>query len=164
MEYAPPNPAQWRAAMGYFPTGVLIVTTWDAGVPVGSTISAFCSVSLEPPMLLICLAHENPIRAPLEDSGVFGVNFLHEDGGPIARRFAREPLTDRFTEHPYRAGARGAPQLEAAPLFIDCRVESKHLAGDHLIIVGRGLRIDQVSGVTPLLYHQGRFPKLISST
>jgi 3-hydroxy-9,10-secoandrosta-1,3,5(10)-triene-9,17-dione monooxygenase reductase component len=155
-----PTSSEWRHAMGYFPSGVTIVTTWDGEAPVGSTINAFCSVSLEPPLLLICLDLNNPIRAALEASRVFGVNFLPEDGGPIARRFAREPLTDRFSEFAHRHAPGGAPQLDAAPMFIDCVVQDIYIAGDHLIAVGRGVRVDERSDASPLLYHRGKFPKL----
>ncbi|HUO13083.1 MAG TPA: flavin reductase family protein [Caulobacteraceae bacterium] len=146
--------------MGYFPSGVTIVTTWDDGEPVGSTINAFCSVSLEPPLLLICLDLKNPIREAFERSPVFGVNILPEDGGQIARRFAREPLTDRFAEFAHRHAPGGAPQLDDAPVFIDCVVHDIHRAGDHLIAVGRGVRICETEGAAPLLYHRGQFPKL----
>jgi flavin reductase (DIM6/NTAB) family NADH-FMN oxidoreductase RutF len=155
-----PTPAEWRTAMGYFPSGVTIVTTWDREEPVGSTINAFCSVSLEPPLLLICLDLKNPIRSALEAARIFGVNILPEDGRPIAQRFAREPLADRFREFPYRARPGGSPQLKAAPVFIDCAVTDIHAAGDHLIAVGRGLRIEHASTAAPLLYHRGQYPKL----
>ena len=143
--------------MGAFPTGVTIVTTWDGDQPVGSTINAFCSVSLEPPLLLICLDLKNPIRAAFETSRIFGVNILHEDGQAAARRFAREPLTDRFLEFPYRGAPGGSPQLICAPVFIDCAVEDVYVAGDHLIAVGRGLRVEHEQGRSPLLYHRGQF-------
>ena len=154
------TPKDWRAAMGYFPSGVTIVTTWDGETPVGSTVSAFTSVSLEPPLLLVCLDKSNPIRAPLERAGVFGVNILHEEGAQIARCFGGPDLTQRFDVHAHRAHPEGAPQLEAAPVFIDCVVENIHVAGDHLIVVGRGARIEHTSAATPLLYHKGAFPKL----
>jgi 3-hydroxy-9,10-secoandrosta-1,3,5(10)-triene-9,17-dione monooxygenase reductase component len=153
------TPAEWRRAMGYFPTGVTIVTTWDGDEPVGSTINAFCSVSLEPPLLLICLDMKNPIRAAFERARIFGVNILPEHGRPIAQRFARDPQADRFHDFPYRVTAGGAPQLDVAPVFIDCALEDLHQAGDHLIAVGRGLRIAHASADAPLLYHRGAFPK-----
>jgi 3-hydroxy-9,10-secoandrosta-1,3,5(10)-triene-9,17-dione monooxygenase reductase component len=156
------TPAEWRAAMGCFPSGVTIVTTWDADEPAGSTINAFCSVSLDPPLLLICLAHQNPILEGLERCRIFGVNILPEHGRAIAQRFAREPLADRFCEFPYRAVAGGAPQLEAAPVFIDCALEAIHPGGDHVIAVGRGVRIEHTSASLPLLYHRGQFPRLDS--
>jgi 3-hydroxy-9,10-secoandrosta-1,3,5(10)-triene-9,17-dione monooxygenase reductase component len=156
----PPTPTEWRAAMGYFPSGVTIVTTWDGKAPVGSTINAFCSVSLDPPLLLICVDLKNPIREALEAAGLFGVNILHDEGRPVAHRFSHDPLTDRFCEYAYRFEPGGAPQLDVAPVFIDCAVESIHPAGDHLIAVGRGLRIEHTSAAEPLLYHKGQFLKL----
>lgn len=154
-----PTPAEWRAAMGFFPTGVTIVSTWDDGEPVGSTINAFCSVSLSPPLLLICLDLKNPIRAALEHSRIFGVNILDHEGRHLARRFATDPLTGRFEAFAYRAEPDGAPQLQLAPVFIDCAVEDIHTAGDHVIVVGRGVRIAHNPSATPLLYHKGEYPR-----
>ncbi len=161
---APLSPEEWRAAMGYFPTGVTIVTTWDERDgqpdPVGSTINAFCSVSLDPQLLLICLDLKNPIRPALERSRVFGVNILNDACSGVALRFARDPLTDRFAELAWDAAEGGAPHLADAPVFLDCQVEDIHSAGDHLVIIGRGVgaRIDPHPA--PLLYHRGAFPKL----
>jgi len=155
-----PTPAEWRAAMGYFASGVTIVTTWEDGEPVGSTINAFCSVSLDPPLLLICLDLKNPIREAFERARIFGVNILHDEGLPFAQRFAREPISGRFSNFAHRAAPGGAPQLEAAPVFIDCVLEDLHAAGDHLIAVGRGVRIEHTSAAPPLLYHKGGYPKL----
>jgi flavin reductase (DIM6/NTAB) family NADH-FMN oxidoreductase RutF len=155
-----PTPAEWRAAMSYFPTGVTIVTSWRDGAPVGSTVNAFCSVSLDPPLLLVCLAHENPLCEPVRASGVFGINILpHEDGPGLAMRFARDPETERFRGLPYRSVGVGAPQLGAAPVFVDCRLEAEHLAGDHVIFIGRGVRADHASSAAPLLYHRSGFPE-----
>lgn len=164
LEACAPSPADWRQAMGYFPTGVTIATSWQDGKPVGSTINAFCSVSLEPPMLLICLDLTNPLVAPVEQSRVFGVNILDEEGHTLAMHFANKPETDRFSACTFHAVGKGAPQLELAPVFIDCAVEHIYPAGDHLIIVGRGIRTDFRGGPQPLLYHKGRFPKLPVAT
>jgi flavin reductase (DIM6/NTAB) family NADH-FMN oxidoreductase RutF len=158
LQVSEPTPTVWKTAMGYFPTGVTIVTTWDGAEPVGSTISAFCSVSLEPPLLLVCLDLKNPIRAAFEKARVFGVNILPEHGRHIAQRFAREPLTDRFCEFEHRCADGGAPQLADAPVFIDCVVEDIHAAGDHLVAIGRGVRVEHAAEVSPLLYHRGKFP------
>ena len=160
-EPAAPTALEWRRAMGYFPTGVTIVTTWDGDEPVGSTVNAFCSVSLEPPLLLICLDLKNPIRAAFEQARIFGVNILPEHGRPIAQRFACEPLEGRFREFAYRAAPGGAPQLVAAPVFVDCAVEDIHPAGDHLVAIGRGVRVEHAPDTSPLLYHGGQYPKFI---
>jgi flavin reductase (DIM6/NTAB) family NADH-FMN oxidoreductase RutF len=155
-----PTAAEWRAAMGFFPSGVTIVSTWENGEPVGSTVNAFCSVSLSPPMLLVCIDLANPIRVALERAGIFGVNILNHECRHVARRFATDPLTGRFETFAYRAAPGGAPQLELAPVFVDCAVEHILAAGDHLIVVGRGVRIEHTPTATPLLYHKGQYPKL----
>lgn len=156
---AGPTPAEWRAAMGYFPSGVTVCTSWRGEVPLGSTINAFCSVSLDPPLLLICLAHANPLAEPVRASGAFGVNILPHDGGQsLARHFALGPEDRRFEGLEWSADPSGAPRLACAPVFIDCRVEQIHDAGDHIIVVGRGMRTQHAAGVTPLLYHKGAFP------
>lgn len=157
-----PNPTEWRAAMGYFPSGVTIVSTWDGERPVGSTISAFTSVSLDPPLLLICVDLKNPIREPLERTGVFGVNILNDESRELALHFAYNTDADRFEQKPYHAVEGGAPQLDCAPVFIDCTVEHIITAGDHLVVVGRGVRIDHASTHGPLLYHKGGFLKVVS--
>jgi 3-hydroxy-9,10-secoandrosta-1,3,5(10)-triene-9,17-dione monooxygenase reductase component len=145
--------------MGRFATGVTIVTSWDGDEPVGTTVNAFCSVSLDPPLLLICLDNTNPVLGPVETTGVFGVNFLDTECVDLARRFGRDPVGGRFddVEH-HRDG--GAPHLAVATTFIDCRVEEIHLAGDHRIVVGRGLRIGHHRDAPPLVFHRGQFPKL----
>jgi 3-hydroxy-9,10-secoandrosta-1,3,5(10)-triene-9,17-dione monooxygenase reductase component len=154
-----PTAAEWRQAMGYFPTGVTIATSWDGARPVGSTINAFCSVSLDPPMLLICLDLKNPLVGPVRTSRVFGVNILCEDSHHLAMHFAKDPDSDRFASLAHHAVGKGAPQLDLAPVFVDCTVEAIHEAGDHLIVVGRGIRTEHRQGVQPLLYHRGRFSK-----
>ncbi|MHB8528924.1 MAG: flavin reductase family protein [Caulobacteraceae bacterium] len=155
-----PTPAEWRAAMGYFPSGVTIVTSWDVETPIGTTASSFCSVSLEPPLLLVCLDHANPALAPIERCGLIGVNILSADCRDLAMRFGRECEGDRFAGLAYRAASGGAPQLEIAPVFIDCGLEAGHLAGDHTIIVARPIRITHTSAAPPLLYHKGAFPRM----
>lgn len=152
------SPAEWRAAMGRFPSGVTIVTSWQGVEPVGTTVNAFCSVSLDPPLLLICLDLANPARTPIEACGRFGVNFLSAGGDELARRFGRQVEVDRFLGLDWRAHPEGTPQLAAACVFIDCSLEQAHSAGDHVILIGRGRRIEHASAASPLLYHRGAFP------
>jgi len=153
--------AEWRAAMGSFPSGVTVVTSWDGAAPAGSTVSAFCSVSLDPPLLLVCLDRANPVLGPIEASGVFGVNILCEESRELAMRFGVASTAGWPEDAAYRAHPGGAPQLEAAPVFIDCTVEHLYPGGDHVIVVGRGARIDHASAAGPLLYHKGRFPRFV---
>ena len=154
----PVSPGEWRAAMGRFPTGVTIVTSWAGEAPVGSTVNAFCSVSLDPPLLLVCLVQGNPVLGPIERTGLMGVNFLPADACDLARLFGRDATGDRFAGLAHSARDGGAPQLGAACVFIDCALEQAHDAGDHRILIGRGLAIDHASASAPLLYHRGAFP------
>jgi 3-hydroxy-9,10-secoandrosta-1,3,5(10)-triene-9,17-dione monooxygenase reductase component len=144
--------------MGRFPSGVTIVTSWDGETPVGTTVNAFCSVSLDPPLLLACLDLTNPALAPVERSGVFGVNILGVQGGELARLFGSKLESDRFAGLPWRARDGGAPQLEAACMFVDCVLEHAHAAGDHKIMIGRGVHLEHAAAGPPLLYHKGGFP------
>jgi 3-hydroxy-9,10-secoandrosta-1,3,5(10)-triene-9,17-dione monooxygenase reductase component len=150
---------EWRAAMGRFATGVTIVTSWDGQEPVGTTVNAFCSVSLEPPLLLICLGHGNPVLGPIEAAGIFCVNILASECVDLAWRFGRDPSGGRFDAVEHHSDG-GAPRLAVATAFIDCRVEQTHDAGDHRIVVGRGLRVSDHREAPPLVFHRGQFPKL----
>ena len=154
------TPLQWRAAMGRFATGVTIVTSWDHDEPVGTTVNALCSVSLDPPLLLICLDHSNPTLAPLQAAGIFGVNILPSECVDLAWRFGRDPSGGRFDGVEHHCDG-GAPRLGVAAAFIECRVEQTHDAGDHRIIVGHGLSIADCSEAPPLVFHRGQFPKLV---
>ena len=153
------GPAEWKAAMGRFPSGVTVVTSWVEGAPFGSTISAFSSVSLEPPLLLICLALGNPMCRSIAECGVFGVNILAEDSQALAQRFAFTPEAERFEALDWRAQQGGAPQLDDAPVFIDCRLTQTFTAGDHLVLIGEGVRTDHRSERPSLVYHGGRMHK-----
>ena len=157
------TPTEWRAAMGAFPSGVTVVTAWNGEAALGATVSSFCSVALEPPLLLVCLDRNNIVRDPIVASGVFGVNILAEGDQALARQFGSQPDTGRFANHPFHAREGEAPQLIEASVFIHCKVETTHPAGDHLIVVGRGLRVVHAKACTPLLYHKGGFPLLRSA-
>ena len=121
-----PTPAEWRSAMGQFPTGVTVVTGWRGDAPLGTTLNAFCSVSLEPPMLLICLDHKNPMSLCVRQTGVFGLNILGaDDGEALARRFASGPDTGRFQGLEWDAVPR-----RRAPARRRSRVRRLRLRGD----------------------------------
>lgn len=154
---APFDAPAWRAAMGAFASGVVIVTTQgEDGQPVGTTVSAFSSVSLDPPLLLVCLDHKSRTRAAVKRSGHFCINILAAGQGGLARLFAGPGATDRFASVAITPGVLGDPQITGALVSIDCRLHSLHGAGDHDILIGRGLNIQATPG-DPLIYSQGRF-------
>ncbi|NED83405.1 flavin reductase family protein [Streptomyces sp. SID11233] len=146
-----------RAMMSHFPTGVAILTAVDhAGMPRGMTISSLCSVSLEPPTLLVCLRSGSPTLEAVLDSGRFAVNLLHGAARPAAALFA-SGAPDRFDrvhwEHDSADPEAGGPHLfEDAHAIADCQVGQRHSSGDHLVVVARVLRVTQFPGRPELVY------------
>ncbi len=149
----------FRRALGQFATGVTVVTTRDAaGRPQGLTVSAFCSVSLEPPLVLVCVDQRSEVNPGLLTSGFFGVSVLAEDQEGMSRRFAGGG-DEKFRGLSLLTGESGVPLLPGALVHIECRVASAHPGGDHTIYVGEVLRL-AVSPGRPLLYHGSSYRRL----
>jgi len=143
--------------MGRFPTGVTVVTARDGeGVPVGLTVSAFASVSLDPPLVLVCIDHASHSHDRVLSTGAFAVNVLSAAQGVLARRFATDPAEGRFDGAAWSVGQGGAPVLEGASAWLVCTVEAAHEAGDHTIVVGRVLE-GGVGTEEALAYYRGAF-------
>jgi flavin reductase (DIM6/NTAB) family NADH-FMN oxidoreductase RutF len=155
----PLDSRSFRKALGQFATGVTVVTTRDgAGRPQGLTVNAFCSVSLEPPLVLVCVDRRSEVNPGLLTSGLFGVSVLAENQESMSRRFA-EGGDEKFTGLSLLAGESGVPLLPGALAHIECRVASAHPSGDHTIYVGEVLRL-AVSPGRPLLYHGSSYRRL----
>jgi len=152
-------PEEFRRVLGHFATGVTIVTTRDAdGRPTGLTVSAFCSVSLDPPQILVCVDHKSQSYPALRDGGHFAVNFLGDGHEEISRRFATTRL-DKFDGVPHRLSGHGVPLIEGALAQLECRAVSRHVEGDHTILIG--LVEDARNGAgEPLLYYRGKYRRL----
>ncbi len=152
----------FRRVLGHFATGITVLTTCDADQrPTGLTASAFCSVSLEPPLILVCVDHKSQSYPALRERGQFAVNILRADQEAISRRFASTSLT-KFDGVPYRLGALGVPLLDEALAQLECVVVSAHVEGDHTIFVGRVEQTRLTDG-QPLLYYRGRYARLADS-
>jgi flavin reductase (DIM6/NTAB) family NADH-FMN oxidoreductase RutF len=148
-----------RRVMGHFATGVTIVTTRDsAGNFYGLTANAVTSVSLTPPLLLICIDRKAETFAHFYDSRAFVVNILAEEQVELSSRFAKSG-GDKFTNVPYRLGRLGVPVLEASLGHIECRIIDTHEAGDHVIHVGEVEHAECHAG-RPLLFFQGQYRQL----
>jgi flavin reductase (DIM6/NTAB) family NADH-FMN oxidoreductase RutF len=153
------GPDEFRRVLGHFATGVTIVTTCDADArPSGLTVSAFASLSLDPPLVLVCVDHKSQTYPALRESGRFAVNVLTLSQEALSRRFASTRL-DKFDGLAYRISDLGLPLLGAALAHIECRTVSTHVAGDHTIFVGRVERAASDDG-DPLLYYRGRYKRL----
>ena len=153
------NKDEFRAALGRFASGVTIVTSKDAeGNLHGITVSAFCSVSLEPPLVLICIDKNTGSHHALAQTDSFVVNLLREDQQHISDRFASF-LHSKFETIKYHAGIDGLPILEDALANLECRLINSHANGDHTIFVGQIERAT-ISDGNPLVYFQGNYRKL----
>jgi flavin reductase (DIM6/NTAB) family NADH-FMN oxidoreductase RutF len=148
---------EFRRAMGAFPTGVTVVTTLDDdGRLHGLTANAFSSVSLDPPLVLVCVNYRSRSYRRVVEAGRFAVHILSEDQADIARVFA-SPGTDRGSLVRWGLSERGLPVLDSYVSLLECSLEAEHAGGDHAILVGRVEAIDNAGDhVRPLLYHRGR--------
>ena len=151
--------ATFRAVMGSFATGVAVVTARDhQGVPRGMTVTSVASVSLDPPLLLVCFATGAATRVAVTRTGVFAVNVLAAGQEAVADRFAqRRP--DKFETVPTRPGRLGVPLIDGTLAVAECRVVREAPAGDHVIVFGLVAHGEADAG-EPLVYHRrayGRF-------
>ncbi|QIE57355.1 flavin reductase family protein [Pikeienuella piscinae] len=145
-----------RDAFGAFMTGVTIVTTIDAaGAPVGLTANAFTSVSLDPPLVLVCISRRSLSLSAFQRSGGFAVNILADDQQSLSDRFARR-TEDRFSGVEWRPGPVGGPVLAGVCGWFDCRLHDQLAAGDHMILIGRVSGFDHNSQ-RPLGYSRGDY-------
>ncbi|MGH7264983.1 MAG: flavin reductase family protein [Candidatus Rokuibacteriota bacterium] len=150
---------EFRSALRHFPAGVTVVTTRDAdGRPAGLTASAFTSVSLDPPLVLVCVDHAATAYPDLQAHGWFAVNVLGKSQEHLARRFALSG-GDKFDGVAHRSGPAGLPLLEDVVATLECRIVHRYAGGDHTIFVGQVEDIT-VHGGSPLVYFQGGYHHL----
>lgn len=150
----------FKAAMASFAAGVTIVTTLDAaGAPQAVTATAFSSVSLSPPLCLVCIDKRARTYRPLLLKGSFAVNILRADQQWLSNRFA-SAIPDRFAQVPWSPGeVTGCPIIEAALVSLECEVVEVHSGGDHDIFLGRPASVRVHEGA-PLVYFRGTYSSL----
>ena len=148
---------EFRDALGMFATGVTIVTARNAqGQPIGLTANSFNSVSLEPPLVLWSLSRAAASMPAFANGSHYAINVLAADQKALAERFASRGI-DRFAGVEHRSGISGAPLLEGAAATFECFNRSRYEEGDHVIFVGEVERCQHHGGMSPLLFHGGRF-------
>jgi flavin reductase (DIM6/NTAB) family NADH-FMN oxidoreductase RutF len=147
--------AEFKHVLGHFATGLSLLS---APGPVGMTVQALMSLSLEPPLIALGIARESNAWPTVRRTGRFTLNVLTADQEAVARYFGRSG-DKRFTGPGWRIGPHGAPELIEAHAWIDCTVRDEHDGGDHFLVVAgvHGLRVG--SG-EPLIYHRGRAGRL----
>ncbi|MEK6324339.1 MAG: flavin reductase family protein [Acidobacteriota bacterium] len=155
----PVSKDEFRIALSRFVSGITVVTTLvKDNRPAGITVSAFASVSLEPPLVLACIDKRASLHDYLIEGSHFAVNILAQDQEHLSRRFASKDQ-DRFDGAGYREGVSGAPLLEGALAYIECRVVRVYPGGDHTIVVGE-VESTSVADHKPLAYYRGGYAHL----
>lgn len=150
---------EFRRACGRFATGVAVASVVDEkGTAHGLTVSSFTSVSLHPPLVLICIGHDVTVIEPFRRASHFGINFLREQDRDISQRFATKGL-DKFDGVAWRLGQTGAPLIDCALGVMECETQQRISSGDHDILVGRvvATRVEEGS---PLIYYGSRYRSL----
>lgn len=156
---------QFRKACGLWATGVSIVTSVDhERRPFGLTMNAVTSLSLDPPMFLVCVDRASDTLKAIQETGIFCVNVLAQGQEELSNRFAKKG-DNKFSGVKFRNGSTGAPILTGALLAIECTVEAAFPGGDHEIFCGKVERIETEQSVStePLLYYDGRYGGVVSS-
>ena len=154
------DPDTFRAVLDRFASGVTVVTTTDAErQDHGMTVSAFCSLSLAPPLVLVCIDRAASMHGLLQPDVAFAVNILSAGQEAISRRFSTGDPPNRFDGLGYARGQTGVPLLDDVLAWLECRVAARHEEGDHTVVIGRvetaGARQDR-----PLLYYRGGYAQL----
>lgn len=159
-ERAPLDAGEFRRVLGNFATGVTVVTApaceGDPG-PAGFACQSFSSLSLAPPLVSFMVARTSTTWPRIARAGVFCVNVLGADQGPLCRGFAVSGA-DKFAGVDHDAApVTGSPRLTGVPAWIDCTIQAVHTGGDHLIVVGRVEALGATEDDAPLLFHRGKF-------
>ncbi|HEX4110276.1 MAG TPA: flavin reductase family protein [Solirubrobacteraceae bacterium] len=152
--------ADLRAAFSLRAEPVCAITSCDEyGERIGMTATSVTSVSLDPPMLLVCVASRSLLASAMRAKLPFVVHFLSTEQEDIARRLA-SPIEDKFREVSHYMSSSGAARLKAAQAILECEPDQVHQAGDHLVVIGLVTRIDHAASDGPaLLFHGGRFTR-----
>jgi 3-hydroxy-9,10-secoandrosta-1,3,5(10)-triene-9,17-dione monooxygenase reductase component len=149
--------AEFRRLMGFWATGVSLVTAMGSDGPFGATANSLTSLSLDPPLLLVCFDLEARTLVAVRESGRFCVNVLSAEQEQVSRRFARKsPMEEKFAELPYRV-EDGVPVLEQCLATVVCRVEQEFEAGDHVIVVGAPVAGGIDEELHPLIFYRGGY-------
>lgn len=152
-----------RELFGLFATGVVIVTAVDAeGEPIGLTVNSLASVSLDPPLVLWCLALSSQSRSAFAEGARFDIHILGEHQTQLALHFARR-IKDKFETDAHWRRDPKPPRVDGALARLQCRVHAMHEAGDHVIIIGAIEAAEGKAGA-PLLFYSSKFGRFAPQT
>jgi flavin reductase (DIM6/NTAB) family NADH-FMN oxidoreductase RutF len=154
-----PDADEFRAVLGQFATGVTIITAVDGDEPVGVAANSFTSVSLDPPLVLFCVARTSSTWPRIEQARKFAVNILGEHQEELSGLFAKKGA-DRFGHTDWHLGVGGSPVLHDTLAYLDCEFWNEYDGGDHIIVVGRVLDLGLHSDAGPLLFFRGKYGRI----
>lgn len=152
---------QFRDVLGLFASGVTVVTSVSDGAPVGMTCQSFSSLSLEPPLVLFSASHSSTSWPRIQLAGTFAINMLADDQQQLCRLFATTGA-DKFAGVEWTVGVAGAPLLPGCLAHIECRLDSVTAAGDHDIVIGSPLAMDEDPSRNPLLFFRSGYGRFAS--
>lgn len=155
----PIDDAQFKLAMSHFASGVTVVTTESEGTLYGMTVASFASLSLSPPLVVICIETSVKSHDAIAASGKFGVSMLGLDQAELSNRFASKKIEDRFSGVATHTGELGVPLIDGAICAIECRLRNVYPGGDHSIFVGEVTAIETSEGA-PLVYFRSGYRAL----
>jgi flavin reductase (DIM6/NTAB) family NADH-FMN oxidoreductase RutF len=147
----------FRNAMRTLASAVSVVSTAHANQRFGMTATAVCSLSMQPPTLLVCINRSTSLHHPLLNAGRFCINILHADQDELARTFGRKGIEDRFASGNWKLDDHGVPFVADAQANVFCAVEQAHGHRTHTIVIGAVYRASVRDSVHPLLYQDGRY-------
>jgi flavin reductase (DIM6/NTAB) family NADH-FMN oxidoreductase RutF len=150
---------EFRNALSHFASGVTIITTQHQNQFHGTTVSSFCSLSLNPPLVLVGIDRNANIHDLVVASEVFAVNILAEHAEQLSRHFAQH-IPDKFLHIAHRSGTLGVPLLDDALATLECRLVAQYPGGDHSIFVGEVVTTSSHSEQQPLLYFRSKYGRL----
>jgi flavin reductase (DIM6/NTAB) family NADH-FMN oxidoreductase RutF len=154
---APLNVGELRRALGSFATGVAVATTLDSGgKPKGFTANSFTSVSLDPPLVLVCVDKAASCYPAFAGTHHFGINILSHGQQHVSKAFASK-LADKFEGMPWVSGVTGSPIFPDSAAWLDCKLHQRIEAGDHLILIGEVLDFGHAPTQPALGYHRGGY-------
>jgi flavin reductase (DIM6/NTAB) family NADH-FMN oxidoreductase RutF len=154
------DPLEFRKTLGHFATGVAVVTTSHGDSDHGLTVNAFTSVSLDPPLVLVCIDKKAESYGIMKKSRIFAINILSEKQKEQSLNFSRHELKDiRFRNLKVKREVTGAPIIEDAIAYLDCKVVEIYDGGDHDIFVGAVQKL-AFREADPLLFYAGKYRKI----
>ena len=150
---------QFRRTVGHFATGIAVLTSIESDQPVGMTVQSFTSVSLDPLLVSLAVSSSSASWSRIRSTRQVCINILASDQTELSQRFA-QPVADRFDGVPWQRTGSGLPVLDDVLAWIDCAIDTTHVAGDHEVALCSVRDLAIVRATEPLLYFRGSYSSI----